>query len=207
MITPTPLAPFDAALAEMRRPDWDALGTTSAHLPRAIAIQIVEQSGYFGVRLSEYHGGEYEGPHGMRYELDEALTLALVAQAIKGERAAAEVALERAAAAEEEAEADRELADMSYAERCEDAARAQGLGPFLDARGWAVEQTGGFTMVAVKRLGERDAWSVTAEGERYLACRCDWDHLGDGTVSDEPPESAYRHDLTLSDALALGEAR
>jgi hypothetical protein len=98
---------------------------------------------------------------------------------------------------------------MSYAEACRRAAEEQGLAPFLDAEGWTVEQTGGFTMVACRYLPAElegappsHVWTVTSEGDGYYACRqtvTGWTH------GEEPPEDAYRQGLSLAEALALGE--
>lgn len=94
-----------------------------------------------------------------------------------------------------------------YPAACRRAAARQGLGPFLDAEGWTVEQTGGFTMVACRympaELGEEEpmVWTVTHE-DGYFACRQTVAGWESGEV--EPPEDAYRPGLTLAEALALG---
>lgn len=88
-----------------------------------------------------------------------------------------------------------------YAAACRAAALQQGLGAFLDRDGWIVEQTGGFTMVAV-RYDDDHCWTVTLDGGGYLACRQTAAGWEEGV---EPPRDAYRFGLTLDEALALCE--
>lgn len=52
----------------------------------------------------------------------------------------------------------------SYEEACQHATIAQGLEPFALADGWTVEQTGGFTMVAVRHMPDGTVWTVTRDG-------------------------------------------
>jgi hypothetical protein len=88
-----------------------------------------------------------------------------------------------------------------YLAACRAAARQQGLGPFLHREGWEVEQTGGFTMVAARYVGDH-VWTVTEDGGGYLACYQTAEGWREGT---EPPETAYRFGLSLAEALALAE--
>jgi hypothetical protein len=99
---------------------------------------------------------------------------------------------------------ERRLAGVfpDYAEACRRAAIDQGLGAFLDADGWSVEQTGGFTMVAYRRMeGRREVWSVTHE-DGYLACL--WTAEEDET-GEEPDGEPYLTGLTQEQALALDD--
>jgi hypothetical protein len=100
-----------------------------------------------------------------------------------------------------------------YADACKRAATAQGLDPLTAAAQaragelervgitYSVEQTGGFTMVAARYVGDH-VWTVTEDGGGYLACYQTAEGWREGT---EPPETAYRFGLSLAEALALAE--
>ena len=88
-----------------------------------------------------------------------------------------------------------------YDAACKRAAHNQNLGAFLDAEGWTVEQTGGFTMVAVRYMGE-ECWTVIHDGNGYLAARQSVENWTD--LAEELGDDAYSVNLSLDDALALG---
>ena len=91
---------------------------------------------------------------------------------------------------------------MNYAKACREATEAQGLSAFAATDGWTVEQTGGFTMVAVRHLADNTVWCVTMDGPEdtpYFAVHVPhtvWEEQTDGPYLDE----CY---LTLQDALSL----
>jgi hypothetical protein len=91
----------------------------------------------------------------------------------------------------------------SYDDACRRAAEDQHLGAFYDAPGWTVEQTGGFTMVAVRYMGDGHCYTVTYDGDGYMGCRQTVKGWQEGA---EPADDAYMSGLTLTDALALGSS-
>lgn len=78
----------ETAARQTLRGDWDAAGTTSAHLPRAAAIALLEARGW-----TQDAGYAWTSPHGTEvWETEEALQIALLAETVAPEAAAAATA-------------------------------------------------------------------------------------------------------------------
>jgi hypothetical protein len=78
----------------------------------------------------------------------------------------------------------------SYDDACRRAAEDQHLGAFYDAPGWTVEQTGGFTMVAVRYMGDGHCYTVTYDGDGYMGCRQTVKGWQEGAEPDDVPGDA-----------------
>lgn len=61
--------------------DWDANGTASVYLPRETAEKLILARGWHKVTAGPWRG-LYCSPRGSNYDLDSALQLALVAEAL-----------------------------------------------------------------------------------------------------------------------------
>ena len=90
---------------------------------------------------------------------------------------------------------------FDYLGACAAATKDQGLAPFAEAEGWTVEQTGGFTMVAVAHMPDGSVWTVTRDGSEdapYFAV-----HSPLSTWRGETEDTFGERYLTLADALGL----
>lgn len=70
----------EAAASERLRGDWDASGSTSVHLPRSVAEQLLADRGW----VRHASAGRWVSPHGTwTWHTEDALQIALVSEATR----------------------------------------------------------------------------------------------------------------------------